>query len=223
MATDRLGVYNNALMLCNQRSLAALTENCESRRLLDQQWNSGAVNFCLQQGQWTFGRRTLRMDYSTTITPDFGYRRPFEKTSDWMTTCALCSDEYFTMPLVRYSDEAGIIYADIDIIYVKFVSNDDAYGGDPANWPESFREYVEAYLASRIIGNLSTDEKKVDRLNNERSGILTMRRRNAKNKDARNEPTSFPPTGSWNRARNGYTRGRGGPLGDGGNSGSLIG
>ena len=46
MATDRLKLYNGALTIIGERSIASLTTNEESRRLLDNQWNDGAVRYC---------------------------------------------------------------------------------------------------------------------------------------------------------------------------------
>ena len=57
--TDRLSLYNDALLLCGERALTSLSEDREPRRLLDQIWNSGGVNVCLAEGQWFFAMRAL--------------------------------------------------------------------------------------------------------------------------------------------------------------------
>ena len=54
----------------------------------------------------------------------------------------------------QFKDEAGFWYADLDTIYVRFVSNDATYGGDLANWPQSFINMVEGYLALKISPRL---------------------------------------------------------------------
>lgn len=220
MSTSRLKLYNGALLLCGQRELASLSEEVEARRLLDGVWSDGGVDSCLAEGQWRFAMRTQQLDYSTSITPSFGLRRAFEKSTDWILTSAVCSDEYFKSPLLQYTDEAGVLYADIDQIYVKFVSNDVAYGGNLALWPPKFTDYVKAYFASKIIAKVSSDETRRDALLHKRSGMLDRSLDDAKNRDAISEPTKFAAPGRWTRARSG---GRVGSRSDGGNPNSLVG
>jgi hypothetical protein len=210
----QLSIYNGALLLCKERFIAALTEENEPRRLLDHVWSSGGVRYCLARGQWTFAMRTVQIDYDSGIEPDFGYRRAFEKPSDWVVTSALCSDEFFRSPLMRYVDEAGYWYADIDTLFVRHVSDDAAYGMDLNQWSESFARYVEGYFASRIIGKLKSSDREGELKETTKDLLLT-----AKNESMMAEPTKFPAQGSWSAARNRYPNRRDG----GGSSGNLIG
>ena len=98
MANDQLGLYNQALYLLGERSLASLTENREPRRILDVVWR-GAVKFCLEQGQWKFALRTSKLTYSTDVIPTFGYSRAFERPTDCVRLSKMCSDEYLKTPL----------------------------------------------------------------------------------------------------------------------------
>lgn len=213
--TTKLSLFNGALMLCGERFLSSLTEEREPRRLLDRAWDDGAwVKACLEQGQWNFAMRTVQIDYETSIEPQFGYRRAFTKPSDWVITSGLCSDEFFRAPLTQYRDEAGYWYADLDTLYVRYVSNDASYGLDFNKWPESFREYVEEYLANKVIRKI-TDSEEEEAKSDKR---LKKKLLHAKSRAAMADPTSFPPPGSWVSARNRMAGGR-----DGGNRGSLIG
>lgn len=212
--TTRLQRYNEALLLLGERNLASLTENREPRRLLDQVWDTGAVDFCLEQAFWKFATRSVRIDSTPSIEPEFGYQYVFIKPDDFIRTSSVCSDEYFSIPIDRYSDEAGYWFADIDVLYVKYVSNDTQYGADTALWPGSFSKYFSAYLASEICVRLtqsSTKKAEIDKLMEQ---LLTK----AKSKDAMAGPTVQLPAGSWTRARGGSgdREGRG-------NSRSLIG
>jgi hypothetical protein len=213
--TDRLSIYNGALMLCGERFLASLTEEREPRRLLDRVWDSNGVKTCLEMGQWNFAMRATQVDYDPGISPSFGYIHAFEKPTDWVLTSGLCTDERFQEPLTQYIDETGYWYADLDTIYLRYVSSDVAYGLDFAAWPESFREYVEEYFASKIIRKLTSSEDE-ERKSFQR---LRMKLSLAKNKAAMTQPTAFPPQGSWGRARNRNWGGRG----NGNSSGNLIG
>jgi|WetSurMetagenome_2_1015567.scaffolds.fasta_scaffold304387_2 hypothetical protein len=218
MATSKLLIYNGALMLCEARSIASLTVNEEARRLLDNVYDDGGIQYCLEQGQWRFAMRTSKMSYDTGITPSFGYRRAFAKPADWVNTSAVCSDEYFNVPLLQYTDEAGFWYSDLDEIYVKYVSNDANYGMNLSLWPYSFTEYVKAYFASRICGKIAASRELSDSIK-KRGGVLEMAHLSALSRDAMAEPTKLLPPGSWVKARTGNS----GDWRDGGNRNSLIG
>lgn len=198
-------MYNEALLICGERQLSAttgLTEATESRYLLDHVWNNGGVDNCLSSGQWRFAMRTIELGYTSTVEPQFGLTRAFIKPTDWVATSALSADEYFNAPLLNYVDEAGYWYADVDTLYVRFVSNGDSYGNNITSWPAKFSDFVAAHFASKIILKLTSDEDK-------RTGVFNLRSRallEAKNHDAMGDPTRFPPSGSWVNARRGGTR-----------------
>lgn len=212
---DQLGLYNGALLICGERFLQALTDESEPRRLLDNVWADGGVKFCLEQGQWHFAMRTVQVDYDPSVEPSFGYNRAFAKPDDWINTSGVCTDEFFRSPLTRYTDEANYWYSDLDTIYVRYVSYDVLYGRNLNKWPESFREYVEHYFASKIMLKLSDSDGEVEKL--DKKTILKLKL--AKSKAAMAEPTAFPARGAWSNARNRFPNRR-----DGGNSsGNLIG
>jgi hypothetical protein len=202
--TTQLSLYNGALRLCKQRRLATVSEAREPRYLLDDAWgdggtSSGSVKRCLEAGQWTFATRTALIDYSPSITPTFGLRYAFDKPTDLMKVVALCSDPYFNQPLLDYSDEGDYWYSDLQTIYVKWVSNGATWGLDMSRWPETFVKFVEADLASEIVGNLTQgDGLEADILKKR-----DMAEREAKAFDAMNKPTRFTPPGSWSQARHG--------------------
>lgn len=211
---DQLSVYNGALLHCAERFLSSLTEQREPRRLLDRVWASNGVKTCLEAGQWNFAMRTVQIDYDPSIEPDFGYGRAFQKPDDWVLTSALCSDEFFREPLLRYVDESGYWYSDLDTLYVRFVSDDTNYGMDMNKWPDSFREFVEAHFASKIVLKLTTSEAQTATVMEARKNLL----KTAKSRAAMADPTSFPARGNWVNSRN-----RSSPHRDGGNtSGSLY-
>jgi hypothetical protein len=215
LAYSRLLLYNNALRLCGERRLASLTEDRKPRHLLDQVWSEGGVEFCLEQGQWNFAMRTVRMDYDTATTPAFGYPRAFSKPTDWIRTCGLCSDENFRAPLLDYYDEVDFWYANLDSIYVRYVSSDANWGLNFSLWPKTFSRYVASHFANEIVFDMTSDKERIGLVEQ----LAVRRKRDALNKDAMNEPTRFPAPGSWVRARAGSMGGRR----DGGNRGSLIG
>lgn len=203
MAT-RLGLYNAALLEIGERGLSSLTEDREPRRVLDTVWNDSAIRYCLSKGQWKFATRSVRLEPSTSIAPGFGYQNAYPLPSDFVRTTAVFADEYGNVPLTAYRQEARHIFADIYPIYVSYVSDDDTYGGDLASWPEEFARFVTVYLASRIVWRITQNQSKTDDLRK----LMRFLEREAKSSDAMEDPTKFPPLGSFERARLGRTSGR---------------
>ncbi len=225
MGITRLQLYNNALMLCGERSLATVDENREPRRLLDQVHNSTGIDGCLEQGQWWFAMRAVMIDPDPDIVTSFGYKNAFTKPTDWIATSAVCQDEFFREPLTNYQDERANWYADITPIYVKYVSNDAAYGGDMGKWPSSFADFVAATYAFKVIPKLAGDKTaQLQALagppGQPKMGLLYITKHAAKSAAAMTQPAQRMAQGSWTRSRRGT---RGGPMGDRGSPGSLTG
>lgn len=198
MATQ-LGLYNAALLEVGETAIASLAENVESRRVLDALY-ANVLAFCLESGQWNFATKTVQADADAVIEPAFGYRSVFAKPSDWVRTIALSADENFIAPLTAYVDDVNYWSADANPIYVRYISNDVAFGMNLTAWPTSFTRYVEFELAVRSAERLTQNASKVEWLSRERDRA----RRNALNKDALNEAQpKFAPTGSWGLARRG--------------------
>lgn len=216
MATPtRLSLYNGALLELGERKLASLTENREPRRNLDDAWDAGAVDFCLAAGQWRFAKRTVQLAADTGIAPTFGYRKAYAVPTDHLRTTGLSADEYFQIPLTQYRFEAGYWFTDMEPIFVGYVSNHANYGNNFALWPDEFTQYVHAYLAFKIANRNQQDKTEIERL----KALVKQRLLDAASSDAMEDPTTFPPVGSWVSAR----LGRGNYRRDRGNSGSLIG
>jgi hypothetical protein len=199
---SKLSIFNGACLALGERKLSSLAENRPSRRRLDTVWDDDGVKSCLQAGFWNFAMQSVEVSFSPSITPAFGFRYAFDKPTDWVRTALVSADENFTDELLNYEDQGAYWYADFDTIWVRYVSDDNAFGMDIANWPANFTRYVEHYFAQRITkatNNSSNDadamEGKVKRLLNE-----------AKATDAMDEATKQLPPGSWSRARrgNGY-------------------
>lgn len=215
MAYDRLALYNEALRLCGERRLALLTEAREPRYLLDQVWDEGGVEDCLEAGQWNFAMRSVKIDHDTSVTPSFGYQFGFTKPTDWIRTAGVCSDEFFKAPLLAYTDEAGYWYSDTDPLYVRYISNDSGFGGNISGWPGSFCSFAAAHFASKVVYKITSDKERIALVEKR----AKLAKKDALNKDAMNDPTTFPAKGSWVNGRAGGNLSRR----DGGSRGSLIG
>ena len=98
---NKLSIYNGALLFIGDRQLSALTDNVEPRRLLDGVWDRDGIDTVLEHGQWNFAMRSAKYEYSPSVTPSFGHSRAFEKPSDFVRLCAMCSDEFFTTVVTK--------------------------------------------------------------------------------------------------------------------------
>jgi len=171
----------------------------ESRRLLDRVWDGGGVDKCLERGQWKFATRTSKLDYTSSVTPSFGYEHAFEKPTDLIKLCAVCSDEFFNTPLLQYTEEGGFWFASLDELYIQYVSNDGSYGTDYSLWPGSFKRFVEAWFGCEIVLKLTQSESKEELKKKEMNKLLSE----AKSKDAMDGPTKFMPPGRFRADRHG--------------------
>lgn len=206
-------LYNNALLLCGERSISTLSDATEPRRLLDQVYNTEGIQKCLEHAQWRFATRSAQLDYDPDIDPSFGYARAFPHPSDYRGFVAVCQDEFFREPLLQYNDEAGHLYADLDTIYLRYVSDDNAYGMNINDWPGWFEDYVAAVFAQKICLKLTTGTEARFKVV---EAELKSRKLTALNENTRSEPARFPPPGRWTRARhdNRSSRDRGNRSGD---------
>jgi len=197
----QLILYNGALRLLGQPKLATITEEKEARRILDDAWNDEARDFVLEQGNWNFATRTIRIEIDSALTPEFGFNNAFNKPDDWVRTVTIASDEYFLFSMTdrEYNDEGDYWFSDIDQMYVKHVSNDAAYGADYALWPRTYLRLNQAYLAREINPRLKQTTKSKEDAEEVYDKALTLARSN----DALNEGVKFAPPGGWGTARGG--------------------
>src|SRR3990167_4602971 len=144
--TTKLLLYNEALVHLGQRRLLSLNDRLDARRALDDVWDS-TIAYCLEQGFWNFAIRSALIDASTSVTPSFGYTYAAAKPSDWIRTFEVSVTGRLDQPLLQFNDESGYWYCDYDPIYVRYISNDTAYGFDLSQWPKSYTNYVAHRLA----------------------------------------------------------------------------
>lgn len=216
MTTSKLSLFNGALRELGERKLASLTENTETRRALDDVYDH-SFKYCLEQGHWKFAQRAAKLDYDADFTSPFGYTYRFAKPSDLVKVSWVCEDEYFSSPLTAYSDESGYWYADLDEIYISYVSNDADFGADMSRWPETYVLFFERYMAFRIAKRITQNKGDVDDLRK----LAGDAGKDARSKDAIQGPTRFLPEGGWVSSRR-SGRGGGGRQ-DRGRRGSLTG
>lgn len=199
--TDKLAIYNGALRRLGSRKLASLSENREPRRVLDDIWglSSEIVAGALESGEWNFAIRSVEGTYSSTAVPTFGFQRAYRKPDDFRRLASLSGDEYFRTPLVNseYIDEAAYWFTDLDVLYIRYVSDGSDYGFKSSAWTESFKDYLETKMAWEACERITNSAGKKDRL--ERDMMMALKK--AKSHDSMSEGVKFFPRGSWAKSR----------------------
>lgn len=168
-----------------------------SRRALDGVFDRDGIKTCLQAGLWNFAIRSVQFDYDPSLEPAFGYTRAFQKPDDFVRLASLSSSEYFRPPLMDYQDGGGFWFANVDTIYVRYVSSDAAYGLDFSLWPPNFTRFVEHFFGHAICKRETGSTRDKESVEVDMSRWLKL----AKGTDAAEEPVAQLPSGSWASAR----------------------
>jgi len=200
MATQ-LTLYNEALRVLGETRLASIAETRPVRYTLDDVWNGGGVKACLEQGLWNFATRSVEIAQDSDLTPAFGMRYAFSKPTDYVRTAAVCSDPNFREPVLRYADERGYWFCDLDTLYISYISDASELGSDLTLWTPAFATFAAHYFAKQVAPTFVKDKKRLALIFDQEKKALNM----ARNSDAMNEPTQIPSPSNWTRSR--YTSG----------------
>jgi len=193
---DKLEIYRGALRLIGDARLSSLTEINKNRTALDEVWAT-AVNYMLEQGMWNFAIRASSILADTDLESDFGHKYVFIKPTDWVRTVNISTDGNFNSGYEDFLDERNYWYANVNTLYVRYVSNDVAYGWNVGAWRQSFAKALEAYMAFESGLPISNDKSN----RNDMFNLFKGRLKDAKAKDAVDEKVSFRPQGRLVSAR----------------------
>lgn len=197
MASSILSIYNGALRIIRHRSLATVSDDTEARYLCDAEY-AKVKAWALEQGLWNFALRASAIEYDSGNSPEFGYTYAFAKPDDFVRLNAIGANAYFYPPLEHYTDEGAFWLADVDLLYVSYVSDGASYGGDISTWTATFDLAVEYELAFRIAPHLtSMGEDSLKDLERKRDKAM----RDARSKDALNQGAQRPPPGRLVQSR----------------------
>lgn len=196
---DRLSIYRASLLLLGGANISSLSEDRPEKRALDAVWTDG-VNYMLEQGMWNFAIRSIELAYDEDVEPLFGYRHAFSKPEDWVRTVSISETADFREGLHSYEDETTNWHADPDYLYIRYVSNDEAYGWNVGAWRQTFSKALSAYLAFESGLAISADRGN----RNDLYSLYKTRLADAKIKDAVDERVREKPPGRWTRSRNAY-------------------
>lgn len=193
---DRLTIYRGALRHLGDGRLASLTDNDSRRLKLDDAWTS-SVDFMLEKALWNFAIRTVELEADDDFEPLFGYAYSFSKPDDWVRLNAISDEPYFVRSYEKYHDDGDFWFADVDRLYLRYVSNSPLYGYNIGRWRQSFALALEALLAFRCGLPISNDRGN----RNDLFQIFEKLLKDAKAQDAVDESVQYPPTGRLVKAR----------------------
>lgn len=203
----RLQIYNEACRHLGERPLTSTDENRAVKHLLDDCWDfgKGFVNQVLEKGLWNFAIATVKYTTTSTLhsTGTLRWDHVYAQSTDYVRLAQISADESFGDTIHNYEEEAGSFYTDDAPIYVRYVSDSTSFGGNYANWPNSFSQYVGAELALRVAPHHTNSAKSSD-IKASRDELYNE----ARKLDALDEPIRFQRLQNWTRARFGRTYGR---------------
>jgi hypothetical protein len=200
--TDILFIWNRAITLCGGELLATVEDECKARRLCEQ-FHDHAVKVSLESGAWKNFMRTVELSADPDFTVEFGYACAFEVPEDWRRTYVVSATPALEgAPLDDFHEEGGVLYANSDKLYCRYVSDGPEHGGDLGRWTALFVEAVASKLAELICLALTESESKVERIEKHSRRAL----RTAKSHDAFKEGVKRPPPGRLVTARIGRVR-----------------
>lgn len=204
--TTKLAVYNLSLLHLKASTLATITDNILSRRVLDSFWDI-VLQEMLEAGFWKFAMRTVEITEDTAVTEAFGYAYPHDFPSDWVKTYAVSASEFLDPLLEDYIEESNLLWAHVTPLYLRYVSNGSSgYGLDLTRWTARFVTAIAFNLAWRGAPKITNaSDALIDRLAKDKDAALSR----ALSFEAMREPSKRIPEGKWNQARRGNNfRGR---------------
>ena len=158
MAQTLLAVWNIALSSVGERSLSSTADSVESRRILNEVWDrgKGAISYLLEQGVWSFAT-TRAAPTAATSTAAYGFAYSFALPTDFVRMADISTDVDNKNPHTHYEVEGARLYSASSLIYMRYVSSSTDFGGNLANWPDSFALYGGHWLGTQIAPRLTND------------------------------------------------------------------
>jgi hypothetical protein len=151
----------------------------------------------LEKGLWKFALRTSELTADPDIDTSFGLPYAYVIPDDFVRLAGISTDDRFTNEDESYIEENGKWYSEHSRLYVRYVSNDNAYGFDLGKYPENYCSAFGAFMALRTALPITKDR-------GDRNDLVQLSEellQTAKRLDAVDERVKRKPAGRWTRAR----------------------
>jgi hypothetical protein len=198
MGTTKLQLYKRACVLMEQSPISALSDNVEVRRRLDDHYDD-TLAWLMEQGFWRTGMRTVEITQNESVSPAFSFEFAHDMPSDFVKRYVVSASEFLDPPLDEqqsgnaYLMEGGYIWANVTPIYMRYLSNDSAYGLDLTLWTEGMANACAHELAARACPVTTGSTEKAGELH-EKAVALASR---AATFDAMQQPSQRHREGRW--------------------------
>lgn len=177
MSTTATLVYNRALGLLGCRKIASLAEDREPTRVLTAVYDT-VRDFALEQAIWIFALRTASAAGAALPgTLNYGFSNAYTRPADCIHTYMLSDDVGFQPPLQEVIEADGLYLSRTATLYVRYSSNDGAYGTLLTRWTVAFAEYVAHYLAATVCYRLTRNLDLATALFTQADALLSDARR----------------------------------------------
>lgn len=208
MGTTKLQLYIRACILMEQMPVSTVSDNVEVRRRLDDHYDD-VLAWVMEQGFWRTGLRTAELALNTGVAAAFGFEYAHDIPTDFVKQYVVSASDALHPPLDGQSNvkpyrmEGGYVWANTTPIYMRYLSNDAAYGLDLTLWTEGMANGCAHELAARAAPVVTGSTEKADKLHEEATGLISR----AATFDAMQQPTMATREGRWTGNRFASRRG----------------
>lgn len=192
---SKLEIYQGCLRLLGPHQLLSLSESTPNKLRLDEAWDS-VVIYCLKRGLWNFAIRSVELLDDEDVESRFGWDYAFSHPTDMLRLVNI-SDQAILTQFEQFENETGYFFANVDTLYLRYISNEESYGLNIGAWPEDFCEVVKARLAFETALAITGDRG----LRQDALALFDKNLSTAKTLDAIDERVKFKPEGRLVRAR----------------------
>lgn len=207
--TSKLSVWNAALVTLGNYPLASTGDNVSAARTLNSVWDD-TLAFMIEAGMWKFAACPTAMSTtsaSTAIsggsTTPMGFHYGYALPSDYVRIIAISDNNRYRPTLIDWDIQENVLFCDASKVYLKYVSNSTGYGYASTNWTPAFTKALSDELALRAAPLLlAASQTKIEQLEKKAKQSLFT----AKQRDAMQNPESWPPPGRLVRSRAGWRR-----------------
>ncbi len=206
--TSKLGLYNKAALHLSQARLSDLDEDVLVKRELDAVYDD-VLRLCLEEGLWKWALRTVEISPDPDIdTAEFGgLQYGYTLPDDYVRAANISNTPNFNVNTSGFEDHeitgpGKILWTNLSLVYLRYVSTGETYGLNLAVWPETFANAVGARLAQHVAGQVT--KSVTDESNAEKKGDKWMAQ--AKIRDSLDDKVKRGPVGTLVRSRLGMGR-----------------
>jgi len=154
MAVTKLGIYNDALLLLGQRPLATDTEAREPRFDLDNLYDNGGVDYCLEIVKPRYATKlVVGVGVTPTVVTEFTWQIPLP--ADFAALVDVFADGKLEQPIEKFYREGNFLLCNFQSPYVRYVL-DFATSG-LTDMTHSFSRVVSAYFAREMSVKIDPD------------------------------------------------------------------